>query len=149
MTVKTILGTLLVISLVLNVFLVLDYVQAGKEPDRSRSFEDRARMMAEKLELDEQQSEYFEQFLTRFNELREANAPRRDKYLQELLKPEPDEQLLKDFHVGPEALQRRLDILAMMREFIEMLRPEQRELFIQTIRDRSSSSSDTQKPSSE
>lgn len=149
MIVKTILVTLLIISLAFNVFFVLGSVQISKEPDKSRSFEDRAHRIAEKLQLDQQQYERFEQFLARFNELRQANASRREEFFDELLKPDPDQKLLKDFYVGSAALEYRLARLAVMQEFIEMLSPQQRDMFVQMIGNRRSSSSDTQKTQSE
>lgn len=146
---KTIFIILLAVSLGANVFLVRRYVWTPDEPAELRTFEQRVRIMADKLDLDDEQAEYFEQFLVRFKDFREQNAPQRDKYLAEIIKPEPDQRFLRDYHVGSEADKRRLAMMDMMRDFIEILRPEQRQLFIDMITHRSSSSSDPPKPSTE
>lgn len=146
---KTKLTILLAVSLAFNLLFILFYLLATNEPPALLSFEQRVRIMAEKLDLDDQQAEAFERFLASFKEFRDENAPDRDKYLAELIKSHPDERFLRDYHVGPEASQRRLAMMAMMREFIDILRPQQRQLFIDTIAHRGSSSSDPPKPSTE
>lgn len=146
---KTILGILLAVSLAFNVFFVLRYTQARMEPHRAHSMEGRARMMAEKLQLDSQQDARFEESLAEFNDLRQTREPQRQAFFDELLKPVPDRKVLENYSVGPEAVEYRLARLALMRKFVDMLRPDQREMFVQMIRNKNSSSRSGQEPASQ
>ena len=51
---KPVLRIVLVVSLAFNIFFVLGFVQAGKQEKRAKTLEGRARIMAAKLELDQQ-----------------------------------------------------------------------------------------------
>lgn len=138
---KSRLGKLLVISLAFNVFFMLAYfqlayLQARTEPEKPRTLEERIRARVEKLDLDEQQLNVFEELLTAFMELREARIPQREAFFGELLKTDPDEKALEEFWVGEAAREDALAKLALMRRFIALLRPEQRQMFVEMTRSR-------------
>ena len=143
------LAILLAISLAFNASFVLGYVNARKAPEKAHTLEGRARMMAEKLQLDEQQSAIFEESLAKFTELRQARDSHRQAFYDELLKPQPDPKVLENFSIGPATQEYRLARLALMRNFVEMLRPDQREMFVEMIRSRNSSSRAKQEPASQ
>ena len=146
---KTLLAILLAISLAFNAFFVLGYVRARKAPQTAHTLEGRARMMAEKLQLDEKQHAIFEECLAEFTELRQARDSQRQAFLDELLKPAPDQKVLESYSVGPEAVGYRLARLTLMRKFVDMLSPAQREMFVEMIRSRNSSSQAGQEPASQ
>ena len=148
MIVKTILVILLAVSLAFNAF-VFGYLRVSDQPQPRPSMEDRARRMAEKLDLDQEQQALFGQFLTEYIELRQANEAKRQAFCDELLKAEPDPRVLENYSIGPEAVKYRLASLDLMRRFVQTLQPEQREMFVDMIRNRHSSSSETPKPVNE
>ena len=133
---KAILSILLAISLAFNVFFAVGYFQACKEAEIAQTLEGRAKMMAQKLNLDVQQYKVFEGLLAEFVQLREAKNAQRDAFLSELLKDEPDEKVLENFCAGDSAKQHRLAGLALMRKFIGILHPHQRELFVEIMKKR-------------
>ena len=143
------LAILLPISLAFNASFVLGYVRARKAPQTAHTLEGRARIMAEKLQLDEQQQAIFEESLAEFTELRQAREPQRQAFFDELLKPQPDPKVLEDFSIGPATAEYRLARLALMQDFVEMLRPDQRKMFVEMIRSRNSSNRAAKEPSSQ
>ena len=136
---KVILLTLLIISLAFNVFFAVGFFQAYKQENKARTPEGRAHIMAEKLKLDEQQHKAFETLLAEFTKLRQTRAAQRDAFFTELVKDQPNEKMLKDLCAGDAVRQYRLDTLALMRKFIGILHPQQRETFLEIIRSRNSS----------
>ena len=144
---KPVLRIVLIVSLAFNIFFVLGFVQAGKQEKRAKTLEGRARIMAAKLELDQQQYRRFEDLLTDFTQIRQDRADQRSEFYSELIKDQPNEKLLKDFCVGKSAQKHRLDTLALMRRFIEILRPQQREMFLEIINRRNSSNQSSRTPS--
>ena len=136
---KVILLTLLIVSLAFNVFFTVGFFQACKQEDKARTLEGRARIMAEKLKLDQQQYKVFETLLAEFTKLRQTRAAQRDAFFAELVKDQPNEKMLEDLCAGDSVKQYRLDMLALMRKFIGMLHPQQRETFLEIIRNRNSS----------
>ena len=137
---KTVIYILLIVSLAFNVFFAVGYFQAGKQQDKARTVEGRARIMAEKLNLDPQQYEVFETLLAEFSRTRKAKMAQREALIAELIKNQPDEKILEDLTIGDSARQNSLDRVAMMRKFIGILRPQQREMFLEIIQSRNSSS---------
>ena len=144
---KTRLGKLLVISLAFNVFFMLAYFQGRKEPETPRTLEQRVRIMVEKLELDDQQYKVFEELLAELMELRQARIPQREAFFGELVKAEPEEKALEEFWVGDSAKEYSLAKLALMRRFVALLRPEQRQRFSEIVKGRHSSRQTTSAPS--
>ena len=136
---KVILLTLLIVSLAFNVFFAVGFFQACKQEDKARTLEGRAHIMAEKLKLDEQQHKVFETVLAEFTKLRQTRAAQRDAFFTELVKNQPNEKMLKDLCAGDAVRQYRLDTLALMQKFMSILRPQQREMFLEIIRSRNSS----------
>lgn len=138
---------LLAVSLAFNVFFAAGYVffavgyfQAKGRMARRRGFKGRARIIARKLDLDDRQQQAFENVLGEFDQLRKDRAPQRDAFMAELIKDEPDEKVLEEFMAGEAATTRRLAKLALMRKFIRLLTPQQREQFVQLVKKRRSSS---------
>jgi Spy/CpxP family protein refolding chaperone len=131
---------LLAASLAFNVFFAGGYVHAKGRMAKSRGFKGRARVIARKLKLDDRQQQAFEGILGEFDQLRKDRAPERDAFMAELIKDEPDEKLLEEFMAGDSAKMRRLANLALMRKFIGLLTPQQREHYVQLIKKRRSSS---------
>ena len=130
---------LLVISLAFNAFFIGGFFWAKDKMAKARSREGRARMIAEKLDLDDAQNKVFEDLLARYMKLREEKGPRREAFWTEMLKDEPDRQKLVDFMVGEEADNHRLEMLTLIEKFIGSLRAEQREKFVEMVKKRSSS----------
>lgn len=136
---KVILLTLLIISLAFNVCFTVGFFQASKQRDRARTFEGRTHIMAAKLKLDGQQCKVFETLLAEFTKLRQTRAAQRDAFFTELVKNQPNEKMLKDLCAGEAVRQYRLDTLTLMRKFISILHPQQREIFLEIIRSHNSS----------
>ena len=131
---------LLAVSLAFNVFFAAGYVRAKDRMAKRRTFKGRARIMARKLKLDDRQLEAFEQLLSEYGQLRKNRAPQREAFMAELIKAKPDEKLLEEHVAGEAARKRRLAKLALMRKFIGLLTPQQREQFVQSVKKRRSSS---------
>ena len=131
---------LLAVSPAFNVFFTVGYVRAKGRMAKRRGFKGRARIIARKLKLDDRQQREFEKVLGEFDQLRKDRAPQRDAFMAELTKDEPDEKLLEEFMAGEAATTRRLANLALMRKFIGLLTPQQREQYVQLVKKRRSSS---------
>jgi len=131
---------LLAVSLAFNVFFAIGYVQAKDRMAKSRGFKARARMIARKLDLDDRQQKAFEDILGQFDQLRKDRAPQRDAFMAELIKDEPDDRRLEEYMTGEEAKNRRLANLALMRKFIGILTPQQRQKYVELVKERRSSS---------
>jgi len=131
---------LLAVSLAFNIFFAVGYVHAKGRMAKRRGFKGRARIVARKLKLDDRQQQELESIFGEFDQLRKDRAPQRDAFMAELIKDEPDEKLLEEFMAGEAAKTRRLAKLALMRKFIRLLTPQQREQFVQLVKKRSSSS---------
>ena len=136
---KVILSSLLIISLAFNVFFTVGFFRACKQEDRAWTIEGRAHIMADKLKLDGQQHKVFETLLAEFAKLRQTRAAQQDAFFAELVKNHPNEKMLEDLCAGDSVKQYRLDMLALMRKFIGMLNPQQRETFLEIIRSHNSS----------
>ena len=131
---------LLAVSLAFNVFFTVGYVRAKGRMAKCRGFKGRARIIARKLKLDDRRQQEFENVLGEFDQLRKDRAPQRDAFMAELIKDKPDEKVLEEFMAGEAATTRRLAKLALMRKFIGLLSPQQREQYVQLIKKRRSSS---------
>ena len=131
---------LLAVSLAFNVCFTVGYVQAKGRMAKRRGFKGRARILARKLDLNDRQQKEFESILGEFDQLRKERAPERDAFLTELIKDEPDEKVLGEYAAGEAAKTRRLANLALMRKFVALLTPQQREQFVQLVKKRTSSS---------
>lgn len=128
-----ILTIVLVISLAFNGFFALGYFQAHRHRRAGKRFHSFGERIAKKLDLDDQQYQLF-------SELRENGKARRQIYLGELMKDEPDQKLLERLS---------LERLANMQKFIGMLRPEQKQALTQMCRKRFGSGSANSSPPEE
>lgn len=124
---------LLAVSLAFNVFAVLGYLLPHAKPHHSRSAQQRAQIMAEKLGLDAQQQAIYEQMMVTHVKLRDARSPRRKAFYAELLKEDPDEQVIKDYFTSSSSDEHRLAMLALMEKFLGSLTTEQRRMFVDTM----------------
>ncbi len=122
-----ILSILLAVSLAFNVFFVRGYLQAKKQMQLTQSHQGRMELLAKELNLDEEQYE-------RFQQRRQSMGPKRQVFLDELIKEKPDQKLLESF-----ALER----IALMQEFMRDLSPEQKQKFVEIINKRFSPSRQT------
>ena len=131
---------LVLASLTFNVLFVAGFVGARSDAAKPRNYRDRFKRIAEKLDLDEQQWQAVEQFLDKRAKLRKDRAPQRDALLAEIVKEKPDKKALEESVLGEAARDYRLARLALMQEFIAVLRPQQREKYVELIRKRRSAS---------
>ncbi len=119
-----ILTILLAVSLGFNVFCILDYLYPKKETRLALTPQGRMEFLAKELNLSEEQYD-------RFQQRRQSMGPKRQAFLAELIKEEPDQKLLESF-----ALER----IVLMQEFMRDLSPEQKQKFVEIINKRFSTS---------
>lgn len=131
---------LVAVSVVFNAFFLIGFVQARAAAQRPRTFLEKAHRLAKKLELDQQQMAEFEHLIDEFQRLRTERAPQREAFLAEMIKDEPDEKVLKDYVAGEAAGEYRLNKLSLARKLVDLLRPEQRQEFVELIQKRSAPS---------
>lgn len=135
---KKLMYILLAISLGFNVFFTVGFLHARKQIESGRTFRGRAERFAKMLQLETEQYKQFQELLAEAEQVREIRRPQREAFLNELIKEEPDEKVLEDFLLG-ESMQKHCRArLALMRKFAGLLRPEQRERFVEIIKKRTS-----------
>lgn len=134
---------LLAASLSLNVFFMAGYLYSSELAQQvATSDADRTRLAAERLQLDTRQHEEFRRLRalarSRATELRQTNAKITGAFWEEMEKVEPDwqrvEELLK--RLSGKRNDFNLTVMDLVREFLGILGPEQREAFLQVIRKR-------------
>ena len=131
---------LLAVSVAFNAFFAAGYLRARGRMGKARTMRGRAEIMAKRLDFDEAQQQALGGLLDVAEALRERRAVERDAFFDELIKDAPDEKALEGYVTGESANQHRLARLALMRKFVGMLRPEQRQRFVELVRKRSSPS---------
>ena len=131
---------LLGISLAFNMFFVAGFFQAYEQATKARTLRGRAAIIAQKLELNQEQYEQFQGLVGEFEQLRQKNISQREALLAELIKDEPDEEVLEQYCEGGTIKQHRKARLSLVRRFMNLLRPEQREAFAEIIEKRNSPS---------
>ena len=129
---------LLAVSFAFNAFFAIGFLHAGGEMKRKKTFRARAEFVAKKLDLDDQQRKLFEDSLDKIEQLSRDRRSGLDAFLAELIKDEPDTKRLEDYVAGDSAKKYRLAKLAVMRKFIGILRPQQRQLLVELIKKRRS-----------
>lgn len=131
---------LFAVSVAFNILFLIGYGQSNEPAPRGMKFEQRARRWAEKLNLAQQQKDIFEQLLAETVEerkrVREENRPKRELLLTELSKDEPDEKVLLAFARSDIHQSRRELMVRYMKKFVAILTPEQRQMFVDSIRSR-------------
>ena len=99
-----------------------------------QTFEGRARSFVVGLNLDASQQEKFDELLTQAMqqraEIRRERRPDREKLFAELVKDQPDEEILRSFIETDRGKARRAFKVEQMRKFMTILRPDQRQLFL-------------------
>ena len=122
-----ILTILLVVSLAFNVFCVVGALYAKKQMQLAHSPQGRMELLIQELNLSDEQYERFQQRRSRMGAKRQA-------FLAELIKDEPDQKLLESL---------ALEKLALRQEFMRDLSLEQRQKFVEIINKRFSLSRET------
>jgi hypothetical protein len=130
---------LLIASAVFNVSFAVGFLAADGDSGTKLSTRERAMALAKKMDLSESQMPAFLTLVDRYEQLRQSRTPQREAFMNELVRPEPDQKILEDYVVGPDARQYRLDRLALMREFMDLLTNEQRTRFADLVSGASSS----------
>lgn len=146
---KKVVWIILVISLAFNAFFLAGFQQASKQMASRKTFRGRAEAFARKLELDQEQHEQFQALLDEAEQVREGRTPEREAFWNELIKNEPDKELLADYMYGKTMQDHRRATLGLMRKFVGILRPEQREKFVELIQQKQFSRAKEQKPGRE
>jgi Spy/CpxP family protein refolding chaperone len=110
---------------------------------RRRVFQGRVRLFADQLNLDAKQKAVFETMLARAAaeraESRKARLPRERSFLAELARERPDEQALLDYADQDPDRDYRRTITLMMRDFMAVLTPKQKQVFIHAMEQRAAS----------
>jgi Spy/CpxP family protein refolding chaperone len=134
---------LLAVSLSLNVFFVAGYLYSSKLVQRmATSDTDRTRLVAQRLQLDTHQREEFRRLRAlardRATQLRQTNTEVVEALWDEIVKAQPDGQRIKELleHLSDNRRAFNLAVMDLVGEFLKILRPEQRETFLQVIRNR-------------
>ena len=125
-----ILSILLAVSLAFNLFFILGFFQAKKQMEPVQTVRSHREIFLEQLDLDENQLKFFQQ--PRQNRSEQSRA-----FLAELIKDKPDQKLLESFH---------LQKLVRTQEFISILRPEQKQKFVEIFNKQFSTSRETTAP---
>ena len=142
-----ILSILLAVSLAFNVFIPIGFLQASRQEDPAKRFHARTELFAKQLELDQDQYKVFNELRDQFVPLSQDMRAQRQAFLAEVVKDKPDQKLLKDFCAGKDVAKYRPEVLALMQKFIRILRPEQKQMFVEIINKRISTSRETNQPS--
>ncbi len=122
-----ILSILLAISLAFNVFCTVGSLHNKKMRRLAHSPQGRMELIAKELDLTDEQYE-------RFKQRRQSMGSKRQTFLDELIKDEPDQKLLEKL---------ALEKLALRQEFMSDLTLEQRQKFVEIINKRFSLSRGT------
>jgi Spy/CpxP family protein refolding chaperone len=111
---------LLVISVAFNIAFTVGFLYTGYRMRLAHSPQGRMDRWAKKLDLTDEQAE-------RFKQRRQSIGAKRQAFLAELIKDEPDQKLLESF---------ALEKLALKQESIRELSPEQKQKFIERMNKR-------------
>jgi len=141
---RKILTTLLAASLAFNVCFAAGYLQAKAHIEMTRTPEGRAELFLRKLDLDEEQmaevrrlrDAYFAEWRQRM----EAKRAEYDRFWTEIVKDDPDEAALETFIQSASGVEIRARFVRYMRDFMKVLRPDQRRQVVDQMRRRSSNS---------
>lgn len=132
---------LLTISLVFNVLFAAGYMRShATMPGRHQRFEHRARWFAKQLDLDDQQQAQFDTLLAetikKRGEIHKEKLPHLERMLNELVKDEPDKQVLQEFASSDRHKKHREFKVQQMSKLMAILRPDQRRKFVELIKTR-------------
>lgn len=131
---------LLCVSVVFNALFTAGFLRARSHAHQSKTFESRARRIAQHLDLDTEQQKIFDRLLAQTMEertrLHEEIKPMREQFLAELVKDEPDQAVLQAYLGQDHHKKRRELMIRQIGELMKVLRPEQRQKFEELIRKR-------------
>lgn len=137
---RKLLWVLLAASVAFNGFFAVGYFRARSQAQALQTFEGRARLWTQDLDLDAHQQEVFERLLretTRLRgESRRAGAPLTERMLAELAKDQPDEAVLLAYARQDRPAEYRQALVFLLRDFVAALRPEQKQRFLESLRRR-------------
>jgi Spy/CpxP family protein refolding chaperone len=123
-----------------NVCFAAGYFQAKAHIELTKTPEGRAELFLRRLNLDEAQATAVRQLRDEyFAEWRRSMETKRAEYetfWTEIVKEEPDEQVLQDFIQSASSVESRSRFVRYMRNFMRLLRPEQRLQVVEQIRRR-------------
>ena len=127
---KTLPWILLALSLAFNVSFVLGMFHARHHRGLPKTTEGRVELFAGMLELDKQQIERFRVLDKKVSVGRDAfkekMRERSEQFWVEIVKDNPDEAVLNEFTQPGPRVGHRQKFVQHMREFIAILRPDQR-----------------------
>jgi len=124
---------LLAASVAFNIFFVVGMIRAHDRHGAMRTPEERARCLADKLDMDaEQRAKCLEWQRDvaadrKAFEKTMAESGRREAFWAEIVKDEPDDAALKAFIESSHGVEGRRQFVRRLRELMQMLRPEQRQ----------------------
>lgn len=131
---------LLAVSVTFNVFFAIGYGRSRAEGVGRARFEDRARRFVKRLDLNDTQQEAFEQILAQTvqqrQRIRQVIRPQREALWAELTKDQPDDEALRRFVQSDIHLAKRKLMVEQMKRFMAVLTPQQRRMFVESIRAR-------------
>ena len=128
-----ILSILLAVSIAFNVFVIVGSFQAKKQMEPVQTFRSHRELLIKELKLDEDQLKFLQ-------ELHQNRSEQSRAFLAELIKDKPDQEFLESFH---------LQGLVRTQEFISILRPEQKQKFVEIFNKQLSTSRETTAPPDE
>ena len=127
---------LLAASVAFNVTFIVGYLRVHGPGSRPKSFGDRMKLLGKRLDLDEQQWKEFNAIVAEQHKLLSQRSPGLDKVLAEMMKDDPDQEVIDEFLEGDTARAHRRERAMLIHKLMRMLRPEQREEFVNQIRAR-------------
>lgn len=138
---------LFAVSLGFNVFFAVgsyrareELEQARRHNDRLNTFPGQAEAYVEQLDLDIQQREEFEMLMEETMQERERicreSMTLLNRFLKEVVKEDPDREVIAQYIHSPYVTQHRKLMADKIREFMTVLRPPQRRMLADSIRDK-------------
>ncbi len=141
---RTVLYSVLALSLAFNIFFAVGYFKAQKSLQKIETPKERIAWAASKLSLNQSQQKALAQIVTKASQLRKKLKKRQREttrlFIDELKKASPDVELLKRSLEELEEQKRRMrnEIMKEWREFYTSLTPRQREKVRKLLKNRPS-----------
>jgi len=128
---KTLPWVLLAVSFAFNIFFLVGMIRAQRHHALVMTPEGRARLLAQKLGMDADQSARClaleKEISAERDALSEKTRPQYEAFWAEIVKDHPDEATLEEFVQGASGADRRRCLVRHMRGLMQILRPEQRQ----------------------
>lgn len=127
-------------SLAFNVFFLVGTFMAQAEVDRAGADEEWIDLLTRELDLDTQQEEklraWHEDYALERDQRREEFRSQIERFFDEIVKEEPNQAVIDEFIATAPGREWRAEMVQRSREFMEILRPEQRVQAVELIRNR-------------